>query len=188
MAVSFRLAQHLSEQERNKILKLLKAADHEFIPPLSARTGTTQQDLEHAAANADGVAAYFSQMSQQTFILAEQRRSVCGFLSFIPDYHLTAGDLDLQCDYISTVIVSPAHRSKGITTGMYQTLFRTFPAHILATRTWSTNTAHLHILKKLGFRLALTLRNDRGNNIDTVYYVKGDSHEEALCLAAAESV
>lgn len=175
METFFRLTYHLTAAEREAVLSLLTAADREFVPPLSARTGTTQQALSPSDTVPQGIAAYFTQLSAQAFVLAYCGERISGFLSFIPDYRLTAGGLDLCCDYVSTVIVSPAFRRQGITSGMYDTLFRTLPDHTVATRTWSQNTAHLRILHRLGFRLALTLENDRGKGIDTVYYVKEGS-------------
>jgi len=42
----------------------------------------------------------------------------------------------------------------------------------IATRTWSLNSAHIHILEKLGFALVKRLVDHRGPGIDTVYYGK----------------
>ena len=173
METIFRLTYHLTEAERAAVRALLETADREFVPPLSARTGTTQQILDAVTDAQAGISAYFEQLSGQAFVLAHCKDTVCGFLSFIPDYLLTAGGLHICCDYISTVIVKPEFRRHGITSGMYSTLFHALPDHIVATRTWSQNTAHLRILHRLGFRLALTLPNDRGAGIDTVYYIKG---------------
>ena len=47
----------------------------------------------------------------------------------------------------------------------------------IATRTWSTNYSHMHILDNLGFKLVQRDINDRGVNIDTVYYLKNPSIE-----------
>ena len=175
MATIFRLTYRLTAEERDAVRILLETADQEFVPPLSARTGTTQQILNAVTDTQSGISAYLDQLAGQAFVLACCSDRVVGFLSFIPDYLLTAGELNLRCDYISTVIVLPEYRRRGITSGMYHTLFHKLPDHILATHTWSQNTAHLRILHRLGFRLALTLPDDRGAGIDTVYYIKGEN-------------
>ncbi len=55
---------------------------------------------------------------------------------------------------------------------MYDKLFEISKDDFVATRTWSTNNSHMHLLDKKGFDLVSRLINDRGNNIDTVYYAK----------------
>lgn len=168
----YQLTYDLSETARRGVFALLAAADHEFVPPLSARRGTTQKDLLTAAAPADGIAAYFAQLAGQACVLAMEESRVCGFLSFIPDHMLDALTPPLRCDYVSTIVVDPACRGRGITAEMYRTLFSARPGHSAATRTWSQNHAHLAVLRRLGFTPALTLADDRGPGIDTVYYIK----------------
>lgn len=43
-------------------------------------------------------------------------------------------------------------------------------------RTWSTNGAQEHILDKLGYSLVRRLKDDRGEGIDTVYFVKKEEN------------
>ena len=167
----------LDRQESQDVYRLLSDADREFIPPLSARTDTTQQQLSPADSRPDGVSAYYTQMMTQSFILAVNKGRVAGFLSFIPDHALTVGGETLICDYVSTIVVEPDLRNRGITRNMYRTLFEQRSSKRYATRTWSTNYAHIHLLGKLGFRLAETLTDDRGPGIDTVYYVKEDGQQ-----------
>lgn len=45
-------------------------------------------------------------------------------------------------------------------------------------RTWSTNGAQEHILDKLGYSLVRRLKDDRGEGIDTVYFVKKEENEK----------
>lgn len=44
-------------------------------------------------------------------------------------------------------------------------------------RTWSTNGAQEHILDKLGYSLVRRLKDDRGEGIDTVYFVKKEEND-----------
>lgn len=162
----------------NDVWQLLFDADEEFVPPLSARNNTTQQSLQAGDSSKDGPTDYFAQMQKQSFILALEAGKVIGFLSFIPDHLLETGDHRVTCDYISTIVVSPACRNQGITRKMYEKLFSERKGRKYATRTWSENRAHLHLLEKIGFSLIHCIPSDRGPGIDTVYYMKEDrSHE-----------
>ena len=55
---------------------------------------------------------------------------------------------------------------------MYNILLNERKEKNIATRTWSANYAHIHILDILGFKLVQRILNNRGPNIDTVYYLK----------------
>ena len=166
----------LSKRQKKDIWALVSDSDHEFVPPLSARKGTTQAQL--TGEEAKGVPVeYFEALTRQSFILCIKGFRVVGFMSYIKDHKLEAGgSLNVICDYISTIIVKKEYRKRGFTTGMYEKLFRYRPGKTYATRTWSLNHAHLSLLNKLGFKLALRIENDRGAGIDTVYYVRGDSY------------
>ncbi len=167
---------NLSQKQKEQIWDLVKASDKEFIPPLSAREGTTQKNLLDEQSELVP-SEYFNALVQQSFILYIKHFRVIGFLSYIPDHHLeAASDVDMVCDYISTIIVDPKYRNKGYTTAMYRKLFSARPGKIYATRTWSLNHTHISLLDKLGFSLILRLKDDRGDGIDTVYYSKGDLH------------
>ncbi|MCR4608246.1 MAG: GNAT family N-acetyltransferase [Eubacterium sp.] len=178
------------------VKKLLFDADHEFVPPLSARQSTTQKNLSGGIAKTTGdettkgtsketvevVApkateetgpeSYFLGMIQQAFIIAVEDGEICGFMTFIPDHKVAIEGDDVVCDYISTIVVSPEKRKRGITTNMYKTLFRERSGKNFVTRTWSLNKTHISLLNKLGFKLVMKLKNDRGEGIDTVYYGK----------------
>ena len=162
-------ADHLIEPYREGVKALLFAADNEFIPPLSSRSGTTQTELGKAAGSESGPELYFQGMARQAFVICEEEGRVLGFLSYIPDRMLALQEKAILCDYVSTIIVSPSCRGQGITGRMYRLLMEKRLEHIVATRTWSGNAAHLHLLAKLGFEEALRLKDDRGPGIDTVY-------------------
>ena len=165
------LTKRLTAKYREGVKALLFAADKEFVPPLSSRSGTTQTELEEAPAQESGPEQYFRSMSAQAFVIAEKGGCVQGFMSYIPDRELELDGRTLICDYVSTIVVDPAQRGKGLTGQMYRKLIKTRSGKCIATRTWSENHAHLHLLKALGFELALTIPDDRGPGVDTVYYV-----------------
>ena len=101
------------------------------------------------------------------------KRTLAGFMSYRPDYACEYVDGGV-CTYVSTILVAEAYRGAYLTERMYRALF-TLPdvaGTVVATRTWSKNGAHLHILGEMGFSLIKTLPDDRGPGIDTVYYAK----------------
>ena len=165
------LTKRLTAKYREGVKALLFAADKEFVPPLSARSGTTQTELEEAPAQESGPEQYFRTMAAQAFVIAEKGGRVQGFMSYIPDRELDLDGEILICDYVSTIVVDPARRGKGLTGQMYRKLMQARSGKCIATRTWSENHAHLHLLQSLGFKLALTIPDDRGPGMDTVYYV-----------------
>ena len=59
------------EMEKQEVRDLLVACDNDFVPPLSARSSTTQQSWE-GAAGGDGVAAYAKTLLEQSVALWKQ--------------------------------------------------------------------------------------------------------------------
>ena len=153
-------------------MALLVLTNHEFIPPLSARNDTTQKNLAPGSSSADVLVKYFDTIIKQEFILAVLNEQVIGFMSYIPDHVVLDDEKPVIAHYVTTVIVHPNFRGQGITKGFYRVLFSRFEDKSICTRTWSTNHAHLKILHRLGFTNILTLKNHRGEGIDTVYYCK----------------
>ena len=154
-----------------QILGLLEQADGEFIPPLSSRGSTTQQNLSSTQTVSAGVLDYYNTMAQQPAILALEDGRCLGFMSFKIDYDCpqSPGFPNL---YASTCVVSPQARGKGLMQGFYEKMMAVFPTHSIFTRTWHTNFAHLRVLEKLGFSLVERLENHRGPGLDTVYYAR----------------
>ena len=164
--------QELSPVHEEDVRNILYKADNEFVPPLSARASTTQSDLK-SETNQHTLSNYFDAMSKQSFILAMDEDRVVGFLSYIPNHPVQLEDDEVICSYASTIVVDENARGQGITEGMYKKLFDITKDKRVGTRTWSQNHAHIHILEKMGFELALTLKDDRGPGVDTVYYIRG---------------
>lgn len=160
----------LPEKYRPQIRMMLQKYGEEFIPPLSVRSGTTQKSFDES--NNKNSEDYYHKMINQAFIIDVEEDMVRGFLSFIPDYSLSLKDNILVCDYISTIIVKKEYRNQNITKKMYNELFKRRSSRVYVTRTWSSNYAHLHILNSIGFTQFFNISNDRGNGIDTVYYIR----------------
>jgi len=166
--MEMRYVERLADSELlGQLRELLILGDREFIPPLSYRGSTTQQTLD--GASGDGIDDYFAEMKTQCFVLALDGRRMAGFMSFRRDYscpHIPEGP-NL---YASTSVVHPDYRGQGLMKAFYRTMLETFPGRGVYTRTWHTNTPHLRVLEKLGFRLLATLENHRGPGIHTVYF------------------
>lgn len=163
----------LNEEQKEKfadaILGMLKASDSEFVPPLSRRASTTQKSLSGAKTAGDGVSGYFSSLIKQKILASVEGETLLGFMSFIENFENDVVK-KLPNVYVSTIIVSPAARGKSLTKKMYKALAEEFPERSIFTRTWSENAAHIRILDALGFSEYHRIKNDRGENIDTVYF------------------
>ena len=94
-----------------------------------------------------------------------------GFVSFRENY-VSEPIKKLPNIYISTLLVHPTGRGKGLTKRMYEVLFQAYAHAHIFTRTWSTNEAHIRILADFGFEAFHVLKNHRGDGIDTVYFKK----------------
>lgn len=162
------------ESYKNDVWELLCRYDHTFIPALSSRQSTSQSNLLQKN-NENKPYTYFNNILKQSIIVAvNEQDQVIGFMSYKPDYISSELQDNVSTLYITTIIVDEAYRGKGITTTFYKEIekvARTYNKPIM-TRTWSTNTAHIHVLQKVGLVEIKRIEHARGPNIDTVYYRK----------------
>ena len=159
---------------REAVRDLLALTDAEFHPPLSVRDGPTQTaDLD--GVRDSSVEGYVDSMIDQQFLLVLDGTELAGFQSFRTGYDADALGAHTPATYASTLVVHPDYRRDGHARRLYRRLL-TDPAGAgdpyVATRTWSTNEAHLSLLDELGFDRVATLEDDRGAGIDTVYYAR----------------
>lgn len=168
----FEYQKKLHKVYQGDVWDILCEADKEFIPPLSERNNTTLQTFSKQKANNRKPVQYYKQMLKQEFILAIEGKKTIGFLTFIPDYLLQVNGKEFKCDYITTIVVSTDFRGREIAREMYHALFDNRRGKNFATRTWSTNYTHLHLLDRMEFKRIAFLPNDRVEGIDTVYYFK----------------
>lgn len=160
---------------RDEILRLLTAVNHEFVPPLSARSSTTDRDLRNTGETTGLPLSYLDQVMAQSMIAAWDG-GLIGMLSFIPTHRGAPLDgVAMPCTYVSTVAVDPTRRRAGLARMLYAELLLSLPsmtpATSIVTRTWSGNTSHLDLLASLDFHVAHRIPDDRGPGIDTVYVV-----------------
>ncbi len=166
------LTQEDKKHLKQTIIEAMKESDNDFIPPLSARSSTTQKNLAGGKSSEQGLLSYCEEMLSQLVLGAFENDELLGFVSFKENYTC---DVIRECDlpniYLSTLILKTQARGKHLTQRMYDYLFNELYAdRSIFTRTWSTNGAHLRILEKFNFSLIKTIENDRGIGIDTVYF------------------
>ena len=158
------------------ILKILDVCDRDFLPPLSHRMTTSDSHLAMTVAMPDGPKAYFQGLKEQALLVYFDEEEITGFMSFKHSYVQTELKRNIPSNHVTTVCLMPTARNKGICASFYGFMENGLPSNLqapfISTRTWSLNDAHLHLLEKLGFLLITTLKNDRGDGIDTVYYAK----------------
>ena len=156
-----------------EVLALLEQADGDFVPPLSARSSSTQKDLSESTVRSSGVLEYFTQLKSQRFAVVTEQGRLIAFVSWRENY--TCGQISPDTFpniYITTLIVRPEARGRGVTTALYQALFAHYADRHIFTRTWSTNAAHIRVLEKYGFSVTAVLKDHRGPGIHTVYFQK----------------
>lgn len=161
------------EKYYDEMLKMLTLGDDEFVPPLSSRSSTTQSDLSSGEKSDDGIIKYFEEMKKQHIMAATEGDNLLAFVSYRENYtNSEIKENDVPNIYVSTLIVKPEARGRKLTQTMYEKLFKIYEKVSIFTRTWSTNIPHIKILGKFDFETLCTLKNDRGEGIDTVYFVK----------------
>lgn len=159
-----------NENYKQDILNLLSLCDSEFVPSLSSRNSTTQKNLIVNNSLSSIPKDYFENLLKQQTLVCEEDGKVVAFMSFNENYVCSCIDSSLLPNkYITTVIVHPSFRKKGICGKFYDYMLSNFCCNLF-TRTWSTNSGHTSILLSKGFALHATLKDDRGKGIDTVYF------------------
>ena len=176
-------------QYEKPIRSLTRSSDEDFVPPLHTRNHTLQTeklDIQKAKEK-EGIEQYADAMLEEEFLICKkvQGKQVVGFLAFIPCFeHHYLADYS-PANYITTIIVDPTHRRKGLTRKMYQVMLNGLPQKLtmpyLATRTWTgkkANTAHINLLEKLYFKPVTVIEDHRGPGIDTVYFAREITRED----------
>lgn len=164
------------ERARAGAWALVCEADQAFWPALSTRAPEQGLSVGLGAAPTSEPTAYWRSIQGHGLLTAEDETGVVtGMMSVARDKPLPQLGLTATA-YLSTLIVAQAARGRGLARQLYAALFELADgwsgSPIVATRTWSTNDAHLPLIAALGFEEALRLADDRGPGIDTVYFLK----------------
>lgn len=175
MTVSYHIEHYtvLPDAMRSQVYQLLEKCENEFMPPLSQRVSTRQSNLvDTDSSSATGIGSYFDEMAEQSFLLAvsDTDGRLLAFLSYIPSRQLPEEILDRESSYVSTICTAHEARGNGIARALYTALEET--TDVITIRTWSTNMSQLHILNSMGYEELARIPNDRGQGIDTLYFIR----------------
>ncbi|OVE84837.1 GNAT family N-acetyltransferase [Natronolimnobius baerhuensis] len=164
------------EREQAAIRQLLVDADESFVPPLTGanRATVSRSDDEGGSTDIDG---YVDRCVSRPLLGAFDGDDLVGFSSF---HELTTADAlegYTPATHVEILIVDEGFRNRGIATRLYRALLEeNVPAShrhpYVATKTWSTNHAHIAILEELSFECVERLPDDRKPGVDTVYYAR----------------
>ena len=158
----------------DELWELVCSSEDEFIPPLNQRSSTTQKDLTGLDSTESLPTEYFKGLMEQETLILVKNNKLLGFMSFRSNYVVDGINLLEPTVYVSTIIVNKEFRRRGVCNSLYKELLdiKHHSHNYICTRTWSTNISHLAVLEKNKFKLVKTKKNDRGNGIDTVYFIK----------------
>ena len=161
---------------RDALRRLLFSVDKEFHPPLSARrtpVDLTLTPLPTASADPPGEPwSYWRGVAQQSGVVLAEGDEPLGFLAFRPAEHLPTLGRTVAA-HVTTIVVRHdrrGHRPAGRIYGHLLRLLATTPGASVATRTWTANTPHLHVLARLRFAEVHRILDARGPGQDTIYF------------------
>ncbi|MFD1019822.1 GNAT family N-acetyltransferase [Thalassobacillus hwangdonensis] len=179
MDITIEYTTTLGEDEKKRVWEILCECDKEFVPPLSARENSAENELLGEGAEDAEPVEHFEEMIEENFLLAKDQASgeVVGFLTFRNGYECHELRNHAPSNYITTICVTKTYRNNGITKRFYhhmnkENLPEQAHASYVTTRTWNGNGAHIKVLETIGFEVAERLENHRGEGIDTIYFAK----------------
>ena len=80
----------LTEEDKIKyqedVINMMKRSDNDFVPPLSARTSTTQSDLTSKVGSEQGLLSYYSEMNKQQILGVFEEERLIAFVSYKENY------------------------------------------------------------------------------------------------------
>lgn len=151
-----------------QLLALTRRCDGDFVPPLSwrHRLGQELRDLgPQAGANVEKYVDSLLELAH--LVVLVQDELLVGYCAYYWPWMWRG----TEHVYVSTAVVAPSHRGRGLSTRMgrrvvARALRRRVP---LLAKTWSTNQASMGALARWG-RVDKIVRDERGAGIDTVYW------------------
>jgi ribosomal protein S18 acetylase RimI-like enzyme len=138
------------------LLAFLSITEKDFYPPLSERTTLRNYLLNDLVVNS------------HTY-LALHNDSIIGFIN------LQINEPAKNETNINTVAIHPKFRKMGIATQLMENVINFSKSNgfsCIKTRTWSINNSGLGLYNKFGFAIDYIVKNDRENNVDSIYLVK----------------
>lgn len=166
------------EKLKKDIWDILCECDNEFYPPLSCRDIQYNGIKDTFDSNQAKPYEYFEQLIKQVFLVAinEEDDILMGFMGIKHSYSCDELNSYLPANYLTTLCVKNEFRRRGVAKNLYHKLQDNIPQQyklpFIATRTWSTNHAHINCLADMNFELVTKIENHRGAGIHTFYYAK----------------
>ena len=143
----------------DRILEFFELVEKEFVPPLSER-GSLEERIKKILFSKDG----------SYVIMEDERGEIIALSGFIKNYQGNKNHA-----YLTFFSVKPVYRKKGLGISFRKKIMKILKKDGIRevhTRTWSTNKAMLKINKEMGFKVEKIVKNERGNNIDSIYLKK----------------
>ena len=165
----------LSSSQKEQLYHLLVSREGDFIPPISERGEKSKEEnikeyFEHLLSMRMVLIEENVTMSNIPDEVREKEMHLAAYLAFEPEHYFPPTDETIL--YMSSAIVDPKYRGHHYLEEMYKCCFEEAGDRPVGTRTWSTNGVQLHLLPKLGFEVAERIVNDRGEGIDSLYYIR----------------
>lgn len=169
--------QYVSTPENHKIEMrgILSCVDEEFVPPLTGefRENITRTDEEGGQTDIEG---YVQRCLERPLIGAILDGRLVGLLSFEHIDNAPPIEPYTPTNHVEIIAVHPEYRGQGLATEMYNYVIEELPSELsrphISTKTWDSNTRHIEILDRFGFKLVHREPDDRGPGVDTVYYAR----------------
>lgn len=172
---------HLPQSLARQLLSLTRRCDEDFVPPLSWRHQLGQDLRGLGPRDAGGVEDYVDSLLELAhLVVLIQHGRLVGYCAYYWPW-IWRGTEHV---YVSTAVVAPSHRGRGLSTRMgrrvvVQALRRRVP---LLAKTWSTNKASMGALSRWG-RVDKIVPDERGAGVDTVYWRLETSRPQAVLVA-----
>lgn len=159
---------HFPEPLARQLLALTRRCDGDFVPLCPGATGSVRSSATSALRPGRTSRSYVDSLLElaHLVVLVQDERLVGHCAYYWP--WMWRGTEHV---YVSTAVVAPSHRDRGLSTRMgrrvvARALRRRVP---LLAKTWSTNQASMGALARWG-RVDKIVRDERGAGIDTVYW------------------
>lgn len=160
----------------NAMLKMIKANDNLFVPPISARVSPEGYLNYLLGVNQPYIKKKYGEetpLPQDPFTIyipdhdEFDHSSLLGFVSCFQYFQPFNGA------YIVAIMVSPEMHGNGIGAILLSEALNELKingAKVISVTTWSTNERSKNLFRRAGFTLVKTVPNERGPNIDGLYF------------------
>ena len=158
---------------KDDVREILLEVDEEFVPPLSWRTDRFPSLQSRMGERS--ITPYFKAISKGKWVLAFEGDKVVGLLSLFTNLNNPILNSFAPHAYVSTLAVRLHARRDGVATSLYSSAFNLAVASefkFVTTRSWNQNYLHAGLMRHLGFQEVARVHNDRGPEIDTVYFAR----------------